>query len=94
MSSSQSPFLSLAPATSSGYPQAPKPATSAPLTKGALADVSEKLALKERSGSMSSDGSNPAKSTSGLRFLKLGPVHFGEHPDGQKEDWHDVAVVE
>lgn len=27
-----------------------------------------------------------------LRFLKLGPVHWGEHPDEHKEDFHEVAV--
>ncbi|KAI1077381.1 hypothetical protein F5B20DRAFT_583378 [Whalleya microplaca] len=37
-----------------------------------------------RSSSLSSVGS--------LRFLKLGPVHYGEHPGEHKEDYHDVAV--
>ncbi|GAW22698.1 hypothetical protein ANO14919_122410 [Xylariales sp. No.14919] len=40
-----------------------------------------------RSSSVSSAGS-----TGGLRVLKLGPVHYGEHPDEHKEDFHEVAV--
>lgn len=36
----------------------------------------------------SSTSSAEAKS---LRFLKLGPVHWGEHPDEHKEDWHEVT---
>ncbi|KAH9893036.1 hypothetical protein F4778DRAFT_784491 [Xylariomycetidae sp. FL2044] len=35
--------------------------------------------------------SSSISSESGLRFLKLGPVHFGEHPGENKEDFHDVA---
>ncbi|KAI5925029.1 hypothetical protein F4810DRAFT_708834 [Camillea tinctor] len=37
-----------------------------------------------RSSSLSSVGS--------LRFLKLGPVHWGEHPGEHKGDFHEVAV--
>jgi hypothetical protein len=33
------------------------------------------------------------KKTAVRRFLKLGPVHNGEHVDGMKEDWNDVAVI-
>ncbi|KAI8962001.1 hypothetical protein F5Y11DRAFT_347956 [Daldinia sp. FL1419] len=40
-----------------------------------------------RSSSQSSVGS-----VSSLRFLKLGPVHYGEHPGEHKEDFHEVAV--
>ncbi|KAI0517146.1 hypothetical protein F5B22DRAFT_655173 [Xylaria bambusicola] len=42
-----------------------------------------------RSSSVSSAGSAPS-----LRVLKLGPVHYGEHPDEHKEDFHEVAVEE
>ncbi|KAI0598993.1 hypothetical protein F4775DRAFT_591780 [Biscogniauxia sp. FL1348] len=37
-----------------------------------------------RSSSLSSVGS--------LRFLKLSPVHWGEHPDEHKEDYHEAVV--
>ncbi|KAL9943969.1 hypothetical protein D7B24_006179 [Verticillium nonalfalfae] len=57
-------FLSLAPTTSSTYPQAP--------------DASRPLA--RRSSSVSSSNSNAA----GLQFLRLGPVHYGEHPDDRE----------
>ncbi|CRK33963.1 hypothetical protein BN1708_006219 [Verticillium longisporum] len=57
-------FLSLAPTTSSTYPQAPD--ASRPLTR--------------RSSSVSSSNSNAA----GLQFLRLGPVHYGEHPDDRE----------
>ncbi|RYP58319.1 hypothetical protein DL769_009012 [Monosporascus sp. CRB-8-3] len=36
----------------------------------------------------SSTSSSEAKS---LRFLKLGPVHWGEHPGEHKEDFHEVT---
>lgn len=92
MSASQSPFLSLAPATSATFPQAPKKAASAgtPLTASALSTVP--VQQKERTSSMSSDGSDSSKPS--LRFLKLGPVHFGEHADGQRADWSEVLVGE
>ncbi|KAM0329389.1 hypothetical protein ACHAQA_004696 [Verticillium albo-atrum] len=57
-------FLSLAPTTSSTYPQAPD--ASRPLIR--------------RSSSLSSSNSNAA----GLQFLRLGPVHYGEHPDDRE----------
>jgi hypothetical protein len=76
-------FLSLAPATSASYPQQP----AAKLTPTTLAQVPETPELKQRrTSSMSSDGN---KST-GFRFLKLGPVHWGEHQDENKADWHAV----
>jgi len=31
-------------------------------------------------------------SAGGLRILKLGPVHWGEHLDDHQEDWHEVIV--
>ncbi|KAI0178773.1 hypothetical protein GGR52DRAFT_533410 [Hypoxylon sp. FL1284] len=43
-----------------------------------------------RSSSASSLGSQSSKSSQ--RFLKLGPVHFGEHPDEHKEDYHEVFI--
>jgi len=94
MSSSQSGFLSLAPATSASYPQAPKRAAAAsgtPLTTGALSALPAQLTVKERTSSMSSDGSS-TKPASVVRFLKLGPVHYGEHADGGRVDWSDVVI--
>lgn len=46
------------------------------------------IAKQRRSSSLASDESGNAK----LRFLKLGPVHFGEG-DG-KGDWSEVGVAE
>ncbi|KAJ9143943.1 hypothetical protein NKR19_g6674 [Coniochaeta hoffmannii] len=93
-------FLSLAPTTSSSYPVTPKPRTAStptsepsalPLTTTTLAQVPAAVPVepKPRTESLSSDGS---KSGAGLRFLKLGPVHQGEHLDGAKGDWHELAV--
>ncbi|KAK3907028.1 hypothetical protein C8A05DRAFT_11206 [Staphylotrichum tortipilum] len=81
-------FLSLAPKTSDSYPRAQR--TREPLTAEALADAAKEdsasaEAMKRRTSSLSSDGSK-------LRFLKLGPVHWGEHQDDHKEDFHEVAV--
>jgi hypothetical protein len=58
-----------------------------PLT--AIADLDANGVTKQRrSSSLASDESGNAK----LRFLKLGPVHFGEG-DG-KGDWTEVEVAE
>lgn len=43
-------------------------------------------AASRRSSSLSSQGS--------MKILKLGPVHWGEHVDEHKADFHEVAVVE
>lgn len=47
-----------------------------------------KPAAHPRRSSSVSSGS----STGGLRILKLGPVHYGEHPDEHKEDFYEIAV--
>ncbi|KAI3539598.1 hypothetical protein CPAR01_01234 [Colletotrichum paranaense] len=75
-------FLSLAPTTSSSYPFRQQQQAAAAVT----ATTTEPAPLKRRTSSMSSDGSN------GLRFLKLGPVHYGEHPDEHKSDWHPALL--
>jgi hypothetical protein len=64
-----------------------------PLTPTALAQVPVVVvadATKQRTESHSSTGSS--QSGAGLRYLKLGPVHQGEHLDGAKGDWHEAAV--
>ncbi|KAI3547958.1 hypothetical protein CABS01_13909 [Colletotrichum abscissum] len=75
-------FLSLAPTTSSSYPFRQQQQAAAAVA----ATTTEPAPLKRRTSSMSSDGSN------GLRFLKLGPVHYGEHPDEHKSDWHPALL--
>ncbi len=92
-------FLALAPNTSASYPREQRKTktptatiTPLPLTADALAEVtkeSEDALAKRRASSLSSDG---AKGVSARRFLKLGPVHWGEHQDDHKGDWHEVAV--
>ncbi|WQF87311.1 hypothetical protein CDEST_12325 [Colletotrichum destructivum] len=80
-------FLSLAPTTSSSYPfKAQQPAAAA-----AAAVVTEPAPLKRRTSSLSSDSSKNG-AAGGLRFLKLGPVHYGEHPDEHKSDWHPALL--
>ncbi|KAJ9151801.1 hypothetical protein NKR23_g2704 [Pleurostoma richardsiae] len=94
-------FLSLAPQTSNSYPKRPtgrRPSQS--LSEGGLADVgatTEKaedqvVAHKRRSSSLSTSSDGGAKSPARFRFLKLNPVHYGEHPDDHQADWHEVAV--
>ncbi|EQB51684.1 hypothetical protein CGLO_08753 [Colletotrichum gloeosporioides Cg-14] len=73
-------FLSLAPTTSSSYP------FKAQQQPAAVASPAP-APIKRRTSSVSSAASN------GLRFLKLGPVHYGEHPDEHKEDWHPALLV-
>ncbi|GJD02833.1 hypothetical protein CH63R_05841 [Colletotrichum higginsianum IMI 349063] len=80
-------FLSLAPTTSSSYPfKAQQTAAAA-----AAAVVTEPAPLKRRTSSLSSDSSKNG-AAGGLRFLKLGPVHYGEHPDEHKSDWHPALL--
>ncbi|PNY25732.1 Uncharacterized protein TCAP_04331 [Tolypocladium capitatum] len=78
-----SAFLSLAPATSSSYPQAPA-------SRAAQAAGNNGAPVPDGPPSRrSSSGSNG----SGNRVLKLGPVHWGEHLDDHKEDFHEAAVL-
>jgi hypothetical protein len=90
-----SSFLSLAPTTSASFPQGPRlrqsTTTTVPLTAAALAAASEEdqELVKRRTSSLSSDG---VKRANVNRFLRLGPVHFGEHSDDHNSDWHEVAV--
>jgi len=81
-------FLSLAPNTSDSYPRAQRakqPLTSEALAEATQQDAAGDEATKRRTSSLSSDASK-------LRFLKLGPVHWGEHQDDHKGDFHEVAV--
>lgn len=89
-----SAFLSLAPKTSDSYPRTQR--TKQPLTAEALAEATKQDeasastdadadATKRRASSLSSDASK-------RRFLKLGPVHWGEHQDEHQADFHEVAV--
>jgi hypothetical protein len=83
-----STFLSLAPKTSESYPRtqrAKQPLTSEALAEATQQDAASDEAMKRRTSSLSSDGSK-------FRFLKLGPVHWGEHQDDHKTDFHEVAV--
>ncbi|EFW99463.1 hypothetical protein CMQ_7831 [Grosmannia clavigera kw1407] len=53
--------------------------------------VPEKTSVKQRrSSSLSS--SDSIKSGPVFRFLKLGPVHWGEHLDDHQQDWNEVAI--
>ncbi|CAK7263436.1 hypothetical protein SEPCBS57363_000557 [Sporothrix epigloea] len=80
-------FLSLAPATSSSYPQKQTTVTEAPVATETVETVDSR---QRRSSSLSSTGSNSM--SPGLRILKLGPVHWGEHLDEHKQDWHEVVI--
>lgn len=89
----KSTFLSLAPSTSSSYPQAAPPAhrdsvgsgssppSSVPDPSSAAAAAEEAQEPRRRSSS----------STEGPKILKLGPVHWGEHLDEHKDDFHHLA---
>ncbi|RKU48296.1 hypothetical protein DL546_007573 [Coniochaeta pulveracea] len=89
-------FLSLAPATSNSYPQgqnsksrqsSTESTAAPPLTTDLLIEAQSTPVAKRRASSISSDGSK-----SGVRILKLGPIHDGEHLDGQKGDWHEAVI--
>jgi len=77
-------FLSLAPTTSASYPTSPL--SKSPVQSPNAESLDELLLKTRRSSSLSSD-------TSGKRrYLKLGPVHFGEG-DG-KGDWSEDVLAE
>lgn len=74
----------------------PLPLTHGPTPEAAIASTPPSVASSvvmepkhRRSSSMSSDGSS-STGKSRLRFLKLGPVHWGEHQGDHKEDWHEI----
>jgi hypothetical protein len=90
-------FLTLAPTTSASYPTTPltkpaaakSPAAAAPTDAASVPAVpavepADQLLLKTRRSS-SLDSTTSAK----RRYLKLGPVHFGEG-DG---DWSEDVLV-
>lgn len=84
-------FLSLAPTTSESYPTQ-KPARD--LAAASDIDIVKEEGLKKtrRSSSLSSDSST-ASGSGKPRFLKLGPVHWGESVDGNG-DWSEESVAE
>jgi len=82
-------FLSLAPTTSASYPTSPlaKSPVQTPSANSTTQESLDALLLKtRRSSSLASDASGNASVR--RRFLKLGPVHFGEG-DG---DWSEDVV--
>jgi len=77
-------FLSLAPTTSASYPSSPvKAPVEAPVKPATASEIDAALVKSRRSSSLSSDASGK------LRFLKLGPVHYGKG-DGFG-DWSDAV---
>ncbi|VUC22116.1 unnamed protein product [Clonostachys rosea] len=70
-----STFLSLAPDTSSSWPQMPVSRGSVSSTDGAQPEPRRRI----------------SSVSSGSRVLKLGPVHWGEHLDEHKEDFHEIS---
>jgi len=80
-------FLSLAPVASASYPS--NPLSKSPIqepTKPAAAEVDVELLKLRRSSSVASEASGK------LRFLKLGPVHYGKG-DGLG-DWSEIVIAE
>lgn len=73
-------FLSLAPTQSASYPQVQRSLQQA---KSAPTALETEVNRQRRSSSLSSVGSN----NSGIRFLKLGPVHWGEHQEDHQGDF-------
>lgn len=84
-----SAFLSLAPATSASYPKQQVRSHSRAQNIPSGSEAVEELPRRSSSASSISTSSN---SNSTYRVLKLGPVHWGEHPDEHKEDFHDIIL--
>jgi len=82
-------FLSLAPTTSASYPLTPAAKSPSPKSPAAAPvlpspETIDELLKTRRSSSLGSDASSKR------RYLKLGPVHFGEG-DG-KGDWSEDVL--
>ncbi|KAL2271048.1 hypothetical protein VTJ83DRAFT_419 [Remersonia thermophila] len=73
-----STFLPLAPSVSESAPRRP--------SQPDIAAGSETINKRRTSSSASTS------STTSFRFLRLGPVHDGEHLGGEKGDYSEVAV--
>ena len=100
-------FLSLAPTTSASYPVSRKnnpasEAAKAPITEDGQVDIplaiisvpqvsGHEMLNASRSSSMSSEASNASPSQR-KRFLRLGPVHDGEHAD-ENGDWSEKVII-
>ncbi|KAL8419889.1 hypothetical protein RB594_002881 [Gaeumannomyces avenae] len=78
-----SSFLSLAPTQSASYPQAQRSLQQARTAAAAPKALEAEMYRQRRSSSLSSVGS----SAGGIRFLKLGPVHWGEHQEDHQGDF-------
>ncbi|KAG0652036.1 hypothetical protein D0Z07_0904 [Hyphodiscus hymeniophilus] len=80
-------FLSLAPVASASYP-------STPVTKSPVQSSAKIATIPEENVELNARRSSSVASEANgkLRFLKLGPVHYGVG-DGLG-DWSDVAIAE
>jgi hypothetical protein len=100
-------FLSLAPTTSASYPVPRKlfPVTEASrvwtevreinATTASIATpevIGHDMLNARRSSSMSSEASAGASPSQRKRFLRLGPVHQGEHID-ENGDWSEEVII-
>jgi hypothetical protein len=75
-------FLNLSPVTSDSFPVQPASTTTT------SAESAPKTGIARRSSSVSTVNSVAGQQ----RFLKLGPVHFGEHQDSEnKDDWSAIS---
>ncbi|KAI1288915.1 hypothetical protein F5Y03DRAFT_72021 [Xylaria venustula] len=70
----------------------PRPTTFLSLAPETSASYPTAQDIKPAAHPRRSSSVSSASSTGSLRVLKLGPVHYGEHPDEHKEDFHEVAV--
>ncbi|KAJ6442991.1 actin [Purpureocillium lavendulum] len=85
-------FLPLAPATSSSYPRAPASRANSTASSSNGVVTTAALPQQEQQQQPSSRRSSSSSST-GYRVLKLGPVHWGEHLDDHKLDYHETVVL-
>ncbi|TGJ85933.1 hypothetical protein E0Z10_g2798 [Xylaria hypoxylon] len=70
----------------------PRPTTFLSLAPETSASYPTAQDIKPAANPRRSSSVSSASSVGGLRVLKLGPVHYGEHPDEHKEDFYEVAV--
>ncbi|KAK2062392.1 hypothetical protein LY76DRAFT_589508 [Colletotrichum caudatum] len=63
------------------------PTTSSSYPFRAQPTAAEPAPIKRRTSSVSS-----VASKNGAAWLKLGPVHYGEHADEHQSDWHPALL--
>ncbi|KAJ4297020.1 hypothetical protein N0V88_003936 [Collariella sp. IMI 366227] len=87
-----STFLSLAPSTSESYPRIQRQRQPLPVNWHPCPTCGSNWTGNQAAQQKKRRSSSASSEAGGFRFLKLGPVHWGEHQEEHQDDFHEVAV--